>query len=144
MWYGLARGAPLTRLAGTTGSPLVGQPFRIALEWLRYFLLQDPSWDWTTLTPGRFEQLFDQSVDQYEAVIGTADPDLSRFRKSNGKLIFWHGWSDELIPPEGSIDYLRSGGRPHGRPERDGEFRAPVHGAWGRSLWGRTRTATEA
>jgi feruloyl esterase len=116
MWYGLARGAPLTRLAGTTGSPPTGQPFRIALEWLRYFLLQDPSWDWTTLTPERFEQLFDQSVEQYEAVIGTANPDLSLFRKSNGKLIFWHGWSDELIPAEGSIDYYdrvvaRMGGR---------------------------------
>jgi hypothetical protein len=105
MWYGLARGAPLTRLAGTAGSPLTGQPFRIALEWLRYFLLQDPSWDWTALTPRRFEQLFDQSVEQYEAVIGTANPDLSLFRKSNGKLIVWHGWSDELIPAEGSIDY---------------------------------------
>ena len=115
MRYGLPRGAPLTRLAGTTGSPPTGQPFRIALEWLRY-LLQDPSWDWTTLTPERFEQLFDQSVEQYKAVIGTANPDLSLFRKSNGKLIFWHGWSDELIPAEGSIDYYdcvvaRMGGR---------------------------------
>jgi hypothetical protein len=53
----------------------------------------------------RFEQLFDQSGEQYEAVIGTANPDLSRFRKANGKLIIWHGWADELIPPEGSIDY---------------------------------------
>ena len=120
MWYGLARGAPLTRLAGTTGSPPAGQPFRIALEWLRYFLLQDPSWDWTTLTPARFEQLFDQSVEQYEAVIGTADPDLSNFRKSNGKLLIWHGWSDELIPPEGAIDYLdRVTERMGGRKETD-------------------------
>ena len=84
MWYGLARGAPLTRLAGTDGTPLTGRPFRISLEWLRYFLQQDPSWDWTTLTPKRFEQLFDQSVEQYDAVIGTANPDLSLFRKSNG------------------------------------------------------------
>jgi len=116
MWYGLARGAPLTRLAGTDGTPLTGRPFRISLEWLRYFLQQDPSWDWTTLTPKRFEQLFDQSVEQYDAVIGTANPDLSLFRKSNGKLLVWHGWSDELIFPEGSIDYYdrvveRMGGR---------------------------------
>jgi len=116
MWYGLAPGTPLTRLAGTTGSPLTGQPFRIAFEWFRYFLLQDPTWDFTTLTPARFEQLFDQSVDQYDAVIGTANPDLTLFRKSNGKLIFWHGWADELIPPEGAIDYYervvaRMGGR---------------------------------
>ena len=116
LWYGLARGAPLTRLAGTTGSPPNGQPFRIALEWFRYFLLQDPLWDFATLTPQRFEQLFDQSVEQYDAVIGTANPDLSLFRKANGKLLIWHGWADELIPAEGSIDYYdrvveRMGGR---------------------------------
>lgn len=116
MWYGLTRGTPLTRLAGTTGAPAVGQPFRISLDWLRYFLLQDPSWDWTTLTAARFEQLFDQSVEQYDAVIGTAVPDLSRFRERNGKLLVWHGWSDELIFPEGSIQYYdrvveRMGGR---------------------------------
>ena len=105
MWYGLTRGTPLTRLAGTTGAPAVGQPFRISLEWLRYFLLQDPSWDWTTLTAARFEQLFDQSVEQYDAVIGTAVPDLSRFRERKGKLLVWHGWSDELISPEGTVQY---------------------------------------
>jgi len=24
---------------------------------------------------------------------------------SGGRLVMWHGWYDELIPPEGSIDY---------------------------------------
>ena len=116
MWYGLARGTSLTSLAGTEGTPPTGRPFRITLDWLRYFLQQDPTWDWTTLTPKRFEQLFDQSVEQYDAVIGTANPDLSLFQKSNGKLLIWHGWSDQLIFPEGAIDYYdrvveRMGGR---------------------------------
>jgi feruloyl esterase len=41
--------------------------------------------------------------------------DLSRFRRAGGKLIIWHGWSDQAIPPAGTLDYYqrlvdRSGG----------------------------------
>ncbi len=41
--------------------------------------------------------------------------DLSRFRRSGGKLIIWHGWSDQAIAPGGTLDYYqrlwqRSGG----------------------------------
>jgi hypothetical protein len=38
-------------------------------------------------------------------VIGTDDPDLSAFRAEGGKVLIWHGWSDQLIFPEGTIDY---------------------------------------
>ncbi|MBC8003690.1 MAG: tannase/feruloyl esterase family alpha/beta hydrolase, partial [Opitutaceae bacterium] len=51
LWHGLARGTDLSALAGTGGSPLTGKPFIIPLEWFQYFLLQNPKWDWTTLTP---------------------------------------------------------------------------------------------
>jgi hypothetical protein len=41
--------------------------------------------------------------------------DLSRFRRSGGKLIIWHGWDDQAIPSTGTLDYYqrlwrRSGG----------------------------------
>jgi hypothetical protein len=32
-------------------------------------------------------------------------PDLSAFHRAGGKLIIWHGWSDQAIPPVGTIDY---------------------------------------
>ena len=38
-------------------------------------------------------------------MIGTDDPNLSPFRQSNGRLLLWHGWNDELIFPKGTIDY---------------------------------------
>lgn len=107
LWYGMERGADLSALAGTRGSPLVGRPFSIPLEWFQYFLLQDPKWDWTTLTPAGFELLWTQSVEQYGHVIGTDDPDLTRFRDRGGKIIIYHGMADQLIPAEGTVEYYK-------------------------------------
>jgi hypothetical protein len=107
LWHGLSRGTDLFALAGTRGSPLTGRPFSIPLEWFQYFLLQDPKWDFTTLTPAGFELRFNQSVEQYGDVIGTDDPDLTRFRDRGGKIIIYHGLADQLIPAEGTIDYYK-------------------------------------
>jgi pimeloyl-ACP methyl ester carboxylesterase len=105
MWYGLERGADLFAYAGTGGSPLKGKPFSIALEYWVYYLAQDAKWDWSTLNYAGFEQLWNKSVEQYGAVIGTDDPDLTRFRDRGGKVIIYHGLADQLIPAAGSIDY---------------------------------------
>ncbi|MBL9127060.1 MAG: tannase/feruloyl esterase family alpha/beta hydrolase [Verrucomicrobiales bacterium] len=105
LWYGLSRGTDLSALAGTGGSPRVGKPFGVAHDWFRYFLVQDPAWDWSTLSLLEFEARWLQSVEQYGAVIGTDDPDLSAFRDRKGKIIILHGLADQLIPAGGSIRY---------------------------------------
>jgi feruloyl esterase len=107
MWYGLERGADMSAYAGTSGSPLKGKPFSIALEYWVYYLAQDAKWDWSTLDYAGFEQLWTKSVEEYGAVIGTDDPDLSRFRDHGGKVIIAHGTADQLIPAAGSIDYYK-------------------------------------
>ena len=81
------------------------RPYDITLDWWRYFLTQNPQWDWTTLTRAVYEQFWDQSVEEFGAVIGTDNPDLSAFRDRGGKIVMWHGQSDQLIYPGGSIDY---------------------------------------
>jgi pimeloyl-ACP methyl ester carboxylesterase len=107
LWYGLARGTDLSALAGTGGSPLIGKPFSIPREWFQFFLLQDPKWDWTTLTPLKFELLWKQSVEEFGAVIGTDDPDLTGFRDRGGKIIIAHGLADQLIAADGTIAYYK-------------------------------------
>lgn len=43
-----------------------------------------------------------------EAVKGNAiSLDLEKFRRSGGKVIIWHGWGDEEIPPTGTLDYYQ-------------------------------------
>jgi feruloyl esterase len=70
-------------------------------------LLQNPEWDWTTLTPAGFERLWIQSVEQFGPVIGTDNPDLTRFRDRGGKVIIYHGLADQLIPAEGTVEYYQ-------------------------------------
>jgi feruloyl esterase len=105
LWYGLPRGADLSALWGATGNPLQPRAFSIALDWFRYFLTQDPDFDWTTMTHAGYERLWEQSVEQFGEVIGTDNADLSAFRDAGGKAIVWHGWTDQLISASGSIDY---------------------------------------
>lgn len=66
---------------------------------------------WKELTYEDFGKLLEQSVaeeaDKY-ASISADDPDLSLFRDRGGKMLFWHGLNDELIPPQGSIQYYES------------------------------------
>ncbi len=103
LWYGLARGAEFRGLYNTKEGE--GVPFRTMLRWFQYFLTQDPDWDWTTITPESYEQFWDRSNEQFGMVIGTDNPDLSAFRERGGKAIVWHGWSDQLIYAQGTIDY---------------------------------------
>jgi feruloyl esterase len=66
--------------------------------------------------------LFDQSVEQYSAVIGTDNPDLTAFRDRGGKAIVWHGWADQLISAEGTIDYYTRVQQKMGGPKKTAEF----------------------
>jgi feruloyl esterase len=122
IWHGLARDADLSALAGTSGSPLKGKPFGIPVEWFQYFVVQDPKWDWATMTPAMFEMLWKQSVEQYGAVLATDNPDLTRFRDRGGKVIIYHGFADQLIPIEGTVEYYKQVQQRMGGPEKTAQF----------------------
>ena len=38
-------------------------------------------------------------------IYNATDPDLRAFRAHGGKLIIYHGWSDQAIPPFATVDY---------------------------------------
>jgi feruloyl esterase len=80
------------------------------------------TWDWTTTTYQQFDQLFQQSVQMYGAVMGTDNPDLSGFKKAGGKLMIWHGLADQLVFPQGTINYYKHLQREMGGPENTNPF----------------------
>jgi hypothetical protein len=106
LWYGFLPGADMTQVAGTQGKPLMGKPMILDVDYVRYFLILDPKWTGNTLTRDEFELLWNQSVEQYDQVYATDNPDLSRFKDRGGKLMILHGLTDQLIPPQGSIHYF--------------------------------------
>ena len=110
LWYGLERGASLSGLAATTtnsSGKTTGSPFPVAVSWLGTWLMRNPSWNWQTLTYPEFDRLFAQSVREFSSVIATDNPDLSAFKKDGGKIIIWHGLADQLIFPQGTVNYYQ-------------------------------------
>jgi hypothetical protein len=122
LWYGLPKGADLNALWTSRETPPKPQPMGITLEWFRYFLAEDPKLDGNTITRDQYERFWDQSVEQYGAVIGTDNPDLTDFRNRGGKAIVWHGWADPLISAEGTVDYYGRVQKQMGGPEKTSRF----------------------
>jgi feruloyl esterase len=122
LWYGLPRGADLTSLWVGRGTPLKAQPFGLSQEWFRYFLTQNAQFDVSTITPDMYERLFEQSVEEFSSVIGTDNADLTAFRDRGGKTIVWHGWADQLISAQGTVDYYNRVVKTMGGAEKTSGF----------------------
>jgi hypothetical protein len=122
LWHGQARGADLNALSASGGTPLKPQPFQFSADWLRYFITQNPQFDWTTITSAAYQLYWDQSAEQYGVVIGTDNPDLSGFRDRGGKTIIWHGWADQLITADSSIHYYKRVQQQMGGAKKTSDF----------------------
>ena len=119
LWYGLPKDTPVEDfgLVNAFAAPAF-VPFFIAEVHLRIWVEQDPTFDWRTLDYADYAEMFRESQAKFKDVIGTDDPDLRPFKEAGGKIVMWHGWTDQLIFAEGSIDYYERvvnvfGSRPH-------------------------------
>jgi len=106
MWYPQTRSTTFDFGGPTSADPTHGVPSPIVLGWLRYFLAQNPRYDPQNLDRAGFEQLFDQGLEQFGAVMDTSNPDISAFAERGGKTLIWHGQDDSNIPAAGSIHYV--------------------------------------
>jgi hypothetical protein len=98
LWYPNERGTALNGLGGAN-------PFPIAVAQPQYWVYFDPTWDWHTLTYDNYLQFFTDTLKMVGPLMASDNPDLSAFRDRGGKLVMWHGFADQLIVPEGTIDY---------------------------------------
>jgi feruloyl esterase len=80
------------------------QPFSVAPDHFKYVVFKNPEWDWHTLN-------FDSDItlaDRSDNELINASGDVKAFVARGGKLLMYHGWTDQLIPPENSIHYYES------------------------------------
>ena len=87
-----------------------GNPFPIPIAHYRWLVFADAAWDWKTF---QFDDPADyQTHVKAEAklapILNATNPDLRQFQGRGGKLLQYHGWNDQLISAQNSIDYYDS------------------------------------
>jgi feruloyl esterase len=77
------------------------EPYRNSLEALKYVVFKDPDWNWRTFNFATDLRLLDEAG----GILRAVDPNLRPFASRRGKLLIYHGWSDQTVLPETSVSY---------------------------------------
>jgi len=83
------------------GSDLASIPY----EYFGRSVLGETQWDWRSYD---FDADIENATHKTGEILDAIDPDLGPFRDASGKLILYHGWNDQVIFPEGTIDYYEN------------------------------------
>jgi feruloyl esterase len=87
-----------------------GNPFPIPVSYYKWLVFGDPNWDWRSFDlsrPADYEA-WNKAEAKFAPIMNATNADLREFSKRGGKLLQWHGWSDQLIAAQNSIDYYES------------------------------------
>ena len=95
---------PGLAMGGERGWGRLPQPFAIGESHYKYVVFADPAWDFRTFDVDRDLAKAD-AIDRTVGHLNATDPNLDAFRKRGGKIIQYHGWNDQQISPQNSIDY---------------------------------------
>src|SRR5205085_10900270 len=77
--------------------------FNLAEGVMRYLVLDPPQAEYDTLKVD-FNQA-PKMVERWSKLADAKDADLSKFRKSGGKLIMTYGWADQILQPLMGVRY---------------------------------------
>jgi hypothetical protein len=61
-----------------------------------------------TLGSVPFTSAMHEQLEQLGGIYNATDPNLSAFAANGGKIIIYHSWADQAIPPFASINYYRA------------------------------------
>lgn len=116
LWWGLTRGTSLTSLAGANPFPIASDNIALILQSPLFAqtvpatfvnATAAPADKWKMLSYGDLANVNAQGVglQPWFSNINTDNPNLSAFRDKGGKILTYHGLADELIAPQGSVNY---------------------------------------
>ncbi len=78
------------------------EPYSNPLEDYKYIVYKNPDWDWRTYD---LERDLAAAEKAGAGTLTAVSEDLGAFTKHGGKLLMYHGWSDQQIPPGASIEF---------------------------------------
>jgi len=78
------------------------EPYANPLEDYKYVVYSNPDWDWHTYDVDRDLAAAEKAG---AGTLTAVSQDLSAFTKHGGKLLMYHGWADQQIPPGASINF---------------------------------------
>ncbi|EPQ26219.1 uncharacterized protein PFL1_06154 [Pseudozyma flocculosa PF-1] len=102
LWWGLNHDANLTVASGQDDTYSI-----IGDQWI-YAVERNLTFDVHALRPPQLAAVQRKSIDEFDDVIGTFDPDLSRFRQRGGKLLTYTGLADLAVSPNLTLSYYRA------------------------------------
>jgi feruloyl esterase len=94
---GLERGSELQ-----WGSVAGNEPHSMYNDLLRFVVMKDRNWDFRTLDVSRQLELARKADN---GVLSATSTELTPFVSRGGKLLIYHGWADQNIPPRESVSY---------------------------------------
>jgi feruloyl esterase len=96
------------------------KPIELAGDYFKYVVFDDPQWDFRTLN---FDGDVAKAMQKDGGVLSATNPDLQPFFSRGGKLIAYHGWTDQQVMPENSINYYKSVVAAVGKVNADASYR---------------------
>jgi feruloyl esterase len=78
-------------------------PLAIPDSHFKYVVFKDPKWDFKTFDFDRDVALADR-IDN--GLINATEGNLKPFTSRGGKLLLYHGWGDQLIAPQNTVNYF--------------------------------------
>jgi hypothetical protein len=94
--------------AGDTAAPADGYAAGIGLAFLNDMAFMPNHPGKYSLSAVPFTAAMHEQLEQLGGIYNATDPDLSAFAANGGKLIIYHSWADQAIPPFASINYYRA------------------------------------
>jgi feruloyl esterase len=91
----------------------------IGAGFFRFMVFENPNWDFRTFDVDRDTRTADQKLG---SIVNAIDPNLKAFEAHGGKLIMYHGWADQAIQPENSVNYYESVVATMGGSQKTEEF----------------------
>lgn len=75
------------------------EPAGLFLDYFKYVVYKDPHWDWRSFDVDR-----DSAVNDTVAL----NPHLKGFAAHGGKLLLYHGWADQQVAPEATVEFYNA------------------------------------